>query len=56
MYEWFKFKYEEEKSEINGLAKAFSSTSEFLTLRSEQLAQFIDLIDGKNIFIVKRVY
>eukprot|EP00347_Sterkiella_histriomuscorum_P017989 403347211 len=45
LIEWFKYKYEVEKSEIQGLAKAFQSISEFLTLRSEQLAQFVDLID-----------
>lgn len=48
LIEWFRFKLEEEKSEISGLSKAFCSISEYLTLRSEQLALFIDLIDGKN--------
>jgi len=35
LLEWFKYKFEEEKSEIYALSKAFCSISEYLTLRSE---------------------
>jgi len=47
LLEWFQFKAEGEKADPYALSMAFASITEHLALRSEQLAQFVTLIEGK---------
>lgn len=51
LLEWFRFKAEEEKADPYSLAVSFTAISEFLTLRSDQLGHFVDLVDGKLSFL-----
>ena len=46
LIKWFQHKNDVEKTQPYGLALAFSSICEFLTFKSDQLAAFVDLIDG----------
>ena len=54
LIEWFQFKGQIEKVEPYALAMAFASISENLVLRSEQLGQIVDLIEGKEIYLINR--
>ncbi len=51
LLEWFKIRAEDDKVEPYALAMAFASIAEYLTLRSDQLGLFVDLVDGKLSFI-----
>ncbi len=54
LIEWFQFKGQSEKVDPYALAMAFASISENLVLRSEQLGQIVDLIEGKKIYLINR--
>lgn len=47
LLEWFQFKAEAEKADPYNLAMAFAGITESLAFKSEQLAQFVTLIEGK---------
>ena len=47
LLEWFHSKSDVDKVEPLQLANTFAGISDFLTLRSDQLGFFVDLIDGK---------
>lgn len=51
LLEWFRIKVQEDKVDASQLAYAFVGISDFLILRSDQLGLFVDLIDGKHLYI-----
>ena len=48
LLEWFQFKTEVDKADPYALSMAFASISDCLALTSEQLGQFVTLIEGKQ--------